>query len=202
MWQARQPFPKRTRRNATNGTLPSVSASAARSTVLMISPGRRCDLSRTDQPTFSHGRRKEGAQLVEGKERVTRQGTTLSEVEPSFEVNLFGLVYMLCAIVYYRPQSEDRGAHFVSQVYRYSQHEKCWFTCDPLSTRGSANCGPPFDASFFHGQEYIVLCVDSDVVEEHGCLHAMYSLDDDNSSSDGHLHRPPQDMSYERKGKR
>lgn len=108
-------------------------------------------------------------------------GRVQNSIEPSLEVNVFGSVYRLYAVVYHRPQSKKDCSHFVVQVY--FPERKCWLTCDSLSARGKASCRAEYDTNFFRGQEYIFLYVKNPVVNQNDVV----DVEDSSSCSDGHL---------------
>lgn len=68
-------------------------------------------------------------------------------VTPSFDVDVFGKLYHLCAVVYALFPEED---HFVTQLYLPS--DKCWVTYDDTKNNGEAKRGPSFDHEFYKGK--------------------------------------------------
>lgn len=101
-----------------------------------------------------------------------------SGVDPSFRIEVFGEVYILCAVVY--------SAHFASQVYLAD--EKCWVTYSSEWQDCKARYGPAFDAGFEKGNEDMFLYVLESVLKQEDCL--ILEFVDLLSSDDEHARLP------------
>lgn len=96
-----------------------------------------------------------------------RRRDSIGGVDPSFELEAFGSLYMLCAVIYREDNRFDKPENFLTQVYL--PVSRAWITYDDQEL-GMTMCGPEFNASFFRGAEYMFLYVSNSAVQEAGCL--------------------------------